>query len=239
MLEVQNLHAGYKKVPALHGVTLNVERGEIVSILGANGAGKSTTLRAISGLLRPTSGSVSFLGKNLVDTPSHQIVNLGLLHVPEGRQIFRDMTVLDHLEISYIASRRNSLSMEEAKNGVFSLFPKLRERVRQHAGSLSGGEQQMLAIARGLMCDPQLLMLDEPSLGLAPVIVDIVAETILALRGRGITILLVEQNVRLALELSDRGYVLEQGEVVLQDSAKKLLNDSRVRNTYLGISEGK
>ncbi len=235
MLKVHNLHAGYKKVPALHGVTLNVERGEIVSILGANGAGKSTTLRAISGLLRPTDGQVVFKGQDIAYMPSHQIVHLGLLHVPEGRQIFPQMTVLDHLELSYTASRRNSLPLAEAKDEIFSLFPKLLERLDQQAGSLSGGEQQMLAIARGLMCDPQLLMLDEPSLGLAPVIVDLVAETILALRDRGITILLVEQNVRLALELSDRGYVLEHGEVVLCDDAKKLLDDPRVKNAYLGI----
>lgn len=235
MLEVHNLHAGYKKVPALHGVTLNVERGEIVCILGANGAGKSTTLRAISGLLRPTEGRVTFLGKEIVSMPSYQIVHLGLLHVPEGRQIFPELSVLDHLELSYLASRRNTLPLAEAKTEVFKLFPKLQARLDQQAGSLSGGEQQMLAIARGLMCDPQLLMLDEPSLGLAPVIVDLVAETILALRDKGITILLVEQNVRLALELADRGYVLEHGEVVLTDQSKTLIDDPRIKSTYLGI----
>ncbi len=234
MLEVNALHAGYKKIPALHGVSLNVERGEIVCILGSNGAGKSSTLRAISRLIQPTSGRVVFNGVETTRMPCHQIVQLGLLHVPEGRQIFPEMTVLDHLELSYVASKRHELSLSAAKDEVFDLFPKLRERVDQYAGSLSGGEQQMLAIARGLMCHPLLLMLDEPSLGLAPVVVDVVADTILALRKKGITILLVEQNLRLALELADRGYVLEHGEVTLEGSSKELLNDPRVKSAYLG-----
>lgn len=232
MLSVRDLHVSYGGIRALKGVSIDVNKGEIVTIIGANGAGKSTLLNAVSGFLKPTKGEVSFKGQKLGRQPA-KIVKLGICHVPEGRLVFANLTVQDNLLLgAYLRNDKKVIAEDMEK--VYSLFPRLKERLKQPAGTLSGGEQQMLAMARALMSDPKLLMLDEPSMGLAPVIVELIFETIGTLNKQGITILLVEQNAAMALSIADRGYVLETGSVALTGPGKELLHNEQVRKTYLG-----
>jgi branched-chain amino acid transport system ATP-binding protein len=234
MLKATDLHVSYGDVPALLGVSFEVTEKEIVSIVGSNGAGKSTLLKAVSGILPLSQGQLEFLGKRIDALPSSEIVARGIIRVPEGRKIFPKMTVQDNLELgSY--TRRTKVKRNETLGEVFQLFPILLERKDQIAGSLSGGEQQMLAIGRGLMGVPRLLMFDEPSLGLAPLLIDQIFETIQEINSRGVTLLLVEQNIRECLSLSHRGYVLEDGQITLQGEGKALLEDEHIRAAYLGI----
>jgi len=233
MLEVTRLHAYYGHIHALKDVSLAVEKGEIVTLIGANGAGKSTTLKTISGLLKPRQGSVRLDGEDLTRYPAHEIVTKGVVQVPEGRRIFGRLTVLENLEMGAFTIRDRNW-IETTLKRVFSLFPRLEERSRQVAGTLSGGEQQMLATGRALMANPRLLLLDEPSMGLAPVLVDSIFETITRLHETGTTILLVEQNARMALQVAGRGYVLQSGAVVLSDAAESLRRNEMVRQAYLG-----
>jgi branched-chain amino acid transport system ATP-binding protein len=220
-------------VHALKGITVNVESGKIVTLIGANGAGKSTILRTISGLVRPSTGNLVFMGKEISSIQPHNIVKLGISHVPEGRIIFANLTVLDNLELgAYV--RKDTVGIGQDLEKVFKLFPRLKDRMKQNAGTLSGGEQQMLAMGRGLMSHPKLLLLDEPSLGLAPLLVKDIFKTICEIRERGTTILLVEQNARMALSIADEGYVLETGRIVLHDAAKSLLHNEQVQKAYLG-----
>jgi branched-chain amino acid transport system ATP-binding protein len=235
LLELQDVHVKYGAVAALKGVTLEVQEGEIVTLLGANGAGKTTTLRTISGLLRPAAGAVVFEGRPIDTMPAHQVLSLGIGHVPEGRRVFPRMSVLENLEMgAYQRKGGNKVTMER----VFELFPVLAERRTQDGGTLSGGEQQMLAIGRALMSKPRLLLLDEPSMGLAPLIVAKIFEIIKEINTDGTTVLLVEQNAAQALRLAQRGYVLETGSIVMADDAKTLLSDDRVRAAYLGEDIG-
>ena len=234
MLTLSGVSARYGSVPAVHDVSIAVAEGEAVGLLGANGAGKSSTLRAISGLLRLTSGTITFFGSNIATLPPYRITELGIAHVPEGRQVFPELTVKENLEIgAYIASakaaRRRTLDL------VFGIFPVLAERQRQLAGTMSGGEQQMLAVGRGLMLKPRLLMLDEPSLGLAPVVTDACFAKIKEIHSMGTAVLLVEQNVSRALALVQRAYVLESGRVIMQGSSAELANNRQVQAAYLGI----
>ena len=234
LLSVDSVVAAYGEVRALWGVSLVVDEGEIVTLLGANGAGKTTTMRVLSGLLRPRSGTVTFDGLAVHRLPPPRIVQAGLVQIPEGRRLWPRMTVLENLELGAYAPhlRRRRL---EGLEWVFSLFPRLAERRIQLAGTLSGGEQQMLAIGRGLMSRPRLLMLDEPSLGLAPILVREVFRIIEEINARGVTVLLVEQNVRQALEVAHRGYVLETGRIVQSGAAADLLEDPRIKRAYLGL----
>jgi branched-chain amino acid transport system ATP-binding protein len=232
LLSVRGLEVSYGNIPALHGIDLDVEKGEIVTLIGANGAGKTTTLRTISGLLRPRKGSVTFADKNVTATKPHLITKMGVSHVPEGRGIFANLTVEDNLELGcYVRSDKIQGSEYER---VFSLFPILKDRFKQSAGTLSGGEQQMLAISRALMSRPSVLLLDEPSLGLAPQMVQTIFRVIREINSEGTTILLVEQNAHMALVTAHRGYVMETGRIVLTDSAKSLLASDRVKKAYLG-----
>ena len=233
MLSVQDLHVYYGKVHALKGISLEVEQGEIVTLLGANGAGKSTTLRTISGLLRPQQGEVRLDGLLLNSVPAHKIVSAGISHAPEGRKVFSTLTVDENLNMGAY-TRTDIEGIAESRKRVFRLFPRLEERRKQLAGTLSGGEQQMLAIGRALMSTPKLLMLDEPSLGLAPVLVRAIFDTIREINQHGITVLLVEQNARMALKFSSRGYVLESGNIVLEGKSEDLLNNPEVKKAYLG-----
>lgn len=233
LLSISGLRVSYGNVEALRGVDLTVDEGEIVSILGANGAGKSTTLLSISGLARAASGEILFDGKSLLKTRSHDIVGLGVAQSPEGRRVFGAMTVLENLRLGAFRIKDKSWS-ESTLEWIFSLFPRLFERKQQLAGTLSGGEQQMLSIGRALMAQPRLLLLDEPSLGLAPLLVKSIFETIKTINEKGVTILLVEQNARAALKLATRGYVLEVGRVALADTAANLLANASVREAYLG-----
>lgn len=234
MLEVTDLKVGYGAIEALHGISFSVKAGEVVTLIGANGAGKSTTLRAISGLVQARSGDIRFEGRPIQRMPAHEIVRLGLAHVPEGRMIFANLTVMENLRMgAYLV--RDKARIARGLEEVFEVFPRLRERERQMAGTLSGGEQQMLAIGRALMGGPRFLMLDEPSLGIAPLLVKTIFEQIVKInRDRGLTILLVEQNANLALRVSLRGYVLETGRILLADTAAGLLADPKVRSAYLG-----
>ncbi len=234
MLEINNLTVNYGAITALHGVSLRVKQGDIVTLIGANGAGKTTTLRAISGLLRPQSGEILYQGQNITRLKPHQIVKLGISHVPEGRMVFANLTVHENLMMgAYLQTDKSVISRELAY--VFTIFPRLQEREKQIAGTLSGGEQQMLAIGRALMSKPKFLMLDEPSLGIAPLLVKIIFERIVEInRTHGITILLVEQNANLALEISRFGYVLETGNILLQDESKALRQNPQVKSAYLG-----
>lgn len=234
LLKVEGLHTYYGHVHALKGVDLEVEEGEIVTLIGANGAGKSTTLRAISGLVRPQEGRILFDGEGIETVPAHQIVEQGISQAPEGRQVFSTLTVTENLNMGAYALGGDREAIQENRKRVFSLFPRLEERKNQLGGTLSGGEQQMLSIGRALMARPKLLMLDEPSLGLAPILVKTIFETIREINERGITILLVEQNARAALRTAHRGYVLETGRVVLSGAASDLLQDEGVRKAYLG-----
>jgi branched-chain amino acid transport system ATP-binding protein len=233
LLQVEGLRVAYGRIEALHGIDLAVDDGEIVTLLGANGAGKTTTLRTISGLLSPASGSVTFDGQRMEGRPAHEIVAAGIGHVPEGRRVFPRMSVVENLQIGAY-QRRGDLT--EDMDRVFSLFPVLQERRTQSGGTLSGGEQQMLAIGRALMGRPRLLLLDEPSMGLAPMIVAKIFQILREINSQGTTILLVEQNAAQALRLAGRGYVLETGEIALADRADSLLADDRVRSAYLGES---
>lgn len=233
LLEVRDLEAGYGAINVLHRISLTVEKGEIVAMIGANGAGKSTTLMCLSGIVKAKAGSVNFDGRNLARVPPHQIVRFGMAQSPEGRKIFPRLTVLENLQMgAYTRSDTGGIADEIEKS--FKMFPILRERQHQAGGLLSGGQQQMLAIARALMARPKLLLLDEPSLGLAPQIVVQIFDVIRDLNRQGVSILLVEQNARMALKVARRGYVLETGRIAFSDSADALLNDPRIRAAYLG-----
>jgi len=233
MLAIRDVNVSYGAIRALHGVSLDVAAGEIVTLIGANGAGKTTTLRTISGLLRPSSGSITFEGKPLVGLAPHRIVQMGVAHVPEGRGIFPNLTVEENLALgAYI--RRDSDQVRKDRDRALELFPRVKERLRQVAGTLSGGEQQMLAIARALMARPKLLLLDEPSLGLAPQFVQTIFKVIREINAQGTTILLVEQNAHMALQAAQRAYVLETGTVALQGAADELARSDEVRKAYLG-----
>jgi branched-chain amino acid transport system ATP-binding protein len=232
ILDVQDVHTFYGNIEALKGVSLKVEQGEIVTLIGSNGAGKTTTLRTIAGVLRPRRGIVRMDDSDLTKTPANQIVRLGIAHSPEGRRIFARMTVRENLEMGAFA--RGSADVAEDYERVYTLFPRIKERLRQRAGTLSGGEQQMLAIGRALMARPKLLLLDEPSMGLAPVLVELVFQTIKEINAQGMTVLLVEQNAHMALTIANRGYVLQTGKIVLTDTAKALASNEMVRKAYLG-----
>ena len=234
MLELENVHVRYGPIEALHGVSLRVAAGTIVTLIGGNGAGKSTTLRTISGLLAPTAGRIIFEGRPIQGRSPHEILGLGIGHVPEGRQIFPTLTVWENLRLGAFREGR-AHEVTERLEAVFQEFPVLHERARQLGGTLSGGEQQMLAIGRALMARPRLLMLDEPSLGLAPLYVERVVEIMKALNTRGISILLVEQRAHTALKIAERGYVLETGRIVLEDEGSRLLENEDVKRAYLGI----
>jgi branched-chain amino acid transport system ATP-binding protein len=232
LLEVHDLHTFYGNIEALKGVSLDVNDGEVVTLIGSNGAGKSTTLRSISGLTPPREGSIRFDGKEIGETPPQEIVRLGVSQAPEGRRCFARMTVLENLELG--AFLRRDTRVRDDLDRVFDLFPRLKERQKQKAGTMSGGEQQMLAIGRALMSNPRLLLLDEPAMGLAPVLVERIYETIAAINRQGTTILLVEQNANFALDVSNRGYVLETGTVAVADSSDALRENPEVQRAYLG-----
>jgi branched-chain amino acid transport system ATP-binding protein len=234
MIELRGVSASYGTVPAIAGVTINVDDGEAVGLLGANGAGKSTTLRAISGQVKLTSGTITFLAQDLASLPPHKITELGIAHVPEGRQVFPEMTVNENLEIGSYAPRAKA-ERARSLDLVYGIFPRLAERRKQLAGTMSGGEQQMLAVGRGMMLKPRLLMLDEPSLGLAPVMCDVTFEKIKEIHKMGTAILLVEQNVSRALGLVQRAYVLESGKVIMHGTSAELANNQQVQTAYLGI----
>lgn len=234
MLELENVTAYYKDLQALFGITLKVNEGEIVTLIGANGAGKTTTLRVISGMKQLAGGTLRFAGQDVSRVPAHEMVKRGVSHVPEGRQVFPFLTVRENLSLGAYTPRARA-GMKQAMEEQLALFPRLAERMEQMAGTLSGGEQQMVAIARGLMAKPKLLLLDEPSLGLAPKIVDEVFEKIQEVRSKGITMLIVEQNVVSGLSIADRGYVVQNGSIILEDSSKNLLNNDLVRAAYLGL----
>ena len=233
ILEIREVHTYYGHVHALKGISLSVAPGEIVALIGANGAGKTTTLRTVSGLLRPRNGEVFIGGKSIQGIPAHEIVFMGVSHAPEGRKIFSTLTVNENLSMGAY-SLNDKKRIEEHRERIFTLFPRLKERRSQLAGTLSGGEQQMLAIGRALMSDPKILLLDEPSLGLAPLLVRAIFDTVREINRLGTTILLVEQNARAALKLANKGYVLETGNIVLSGPAATLLADERVRKAYLG-----
>ncbi|MGI6696276.1 MAG: ABC transporter ATP-binding protein [Christensenellales bacterium] len=236
MLIVQKLHVHYGHIHALRGVSLAVKQRQIVSLIGANGAGKTTTLMAISGIQPATSGSVKFEDNEIIDNVGHETARAGLSLVPEGRHVFPKLSVEENLIMGTVANKSIDRKQTiDRMQQMYELFPRMKERQRQAAGTLSGGEQQMLAIARGLMCDPKLIMLDEPSLGLAPIIVDEIFELILKIRDMGKTILLIEQNASLALSISDYAYVMELGQIVLEDTGKELLANPEVKRAYLGI----
>jgi len=234
LLHIEYLHTYYGHVHALKGITLDVEAGEIVTLLGANGAGKSTTLRAISGLIPIREGSLTFDGRPLNDVPAHKIVEQGIAHAPEGRHIFATLTVTENLNMGAYTLGSDKAAIAANRERVFKLFPRLEERRRQLGGTLSGGEQQMLTIGRALMASPRLLLLDEPSLGLAPLLVRLIFDTIREINAAGVTVLLVEQNARAALKIAHRAYVMETGRLTLSGSAAELLADERVRKAYLG-----
>jgi branched-chain amino acid transport system ATP-binding protein len=233
LLELNDVHAYYGNIHALKGITISVEKGEIVTLIGANGAGKSTTLKTISGLLRPRTGEIRFDDRRIDGTKAHEIVTLGISQSPEGRRVFPRMSVLENLEMGAF-QRKASAELKSDFERVYTLFPRLQERRAQKAGTLSGGEQQMLAIGRALMARPSLLLLDEPSMGLAPVLVEQIFEIIVDINSQGTTILLVEQNALMALGIARRGYILQTGEIVLADEAAKLAQNEDVKKAYLG-----
>ncbi len=235
LLELENVHTYYGIIHALKGVSLKVDEAEIVSLIGGNGAGKSTTLKAISGLVHPRKGSISLAGEDLARFKAHEIVGKGVVQVPEGRRVFAQMSVAENLQMGSFALTENQNNAQNLER-VYALFPRLKERRSQLGGTLSGGEQQMLAMGRAMMADPKVLLLDEPSMGLAPVLVDSIFDTIQELNEAGTTILLVEQNARVALQIANRGYVLETGEIVLSGSAETLRTDEMVQKAYLGIT---
>ncbi|AZI57895.1 ABC transporter ATP-binding protein [Nakamurella antarctica] len=231
LLEVDNIEVRYGAIKAIKGISFDVAEGEIVALLGANGAGKTTTQKTVSGMLRPSLGEIRFDGKRIDGIPAHELIHLGICHVPEGRRVFPRMSILENLEMGAFRFKKPD---EQILEHVFEMFPRLRERIKQQAGTLSGGEQQMLAIGRALMGKPRLLLLDEPSMGLAPLIVNQIFDIIKEINVEGVTVLLVEQNASKALALANRGYVLETGEIVLSGTGKDLLADDRVRAAYLG-----
>jgi branched-chain amino acid transport system ATP-binding protein len=234
MLTIENVHTYYGNIQALKGLSLELEKGEIVTLIGSNGAGKTTTLRTISGLLRPHEGRVVFEGEDLTTVRPHDIVSRGISMVPEGRGIFARLTVTENLEMGAF-SRSDKKEIAESLERVFKLFPRLKERRGQVGGTLSGGEQQMLATGRALMSSPRLILMDEPSMGLAPVLVELIFETIQDINKEGVSILLVEQNALMALAIANRGYVLQTGEIVLSDTAENLKQDPMVQKAYLGV----
>jgi branched-chain amino acid transport system ATP-binding protein len=234
LLELNGVDAFYGRVRALRGVTINVDQGEVVALIGSNGAGKTTTLRTISGLMHPPSGSITFAGKDISKTPAHEIVGLGICQSPEGRRLFPRMQVIDNLWMGAFL-RKDTPGIHKDLERVYELFPRLKERTTQLAGTLSGGEQQMLAIGRALMSKPKLLMLDEPSLGLAPILVETIFQIVREINAQGIPILLVEQNAHKALEVAHRAYVLETGSIVKTGSGRELLDSPDVQRAYLGI----
>jgi branched-chain amino acid transport system ATP-binding protein len=234
LLSLHDIHSFYGHIHALKGISVEVNEGEIVTLIGSNGAGKSTTLRSISGIIHPRQGRILFLGKDISRMPPHSIVLAGLGHVPEGRGIFPKLSVQENLEMGAFTVE-NAEEIERRMEYSFEMFPRLKERISQYGGTLSGGEQQMLAIARGLMMNPRLLMLDEPSMGLAPVLVELIFDIIKTLNEKGTTILLVEQNALMALSIAHRGYVLQNGEIVVTDSAASLKSNEMVQKAYLGI----
>ena len=233
LLEVENIHSYYGHIHALRGVSLTVEEGEVVTLIGSNGAGKTTTLRSINGILPPREGRIVFRGEEIQEVPAHDMSSKGIAQSPEGRKIFHRMTVLENLEMGAY-QRKDRAGVREDMAWVFDLFPRLKERIKQESGTLSGGEQQMLAIGRALMSRPKLLLLDEPSMGLAPVLVERIFQTIEEINHQGMTILLVEQNANVALEIATRGYVLETGTIVNAAPASELREDPKVREAYLG-----
>jgi branched-chain amino acid transport system ATP-binding protein len=233
LLEVENIHSYYGNIQALRGVSLTVEEGEIVTLIGSNGAGKTTTLRSIHGMLHPRKGRILFEGEEIQGRPAHDMIGRGIAQSPEGRKIFSRMTVLENLEMGAY-HRNDNAAIRQDMDRVFELFPRLKERVKQEAGTMSGGEQQMLAIGRALMSRPKLVLLDEPSMGLAPVLVERIFQVIREINEQGTTILLVEQNANVALEIASRGYVLETGAVVNAAPSEKLRQDPKVREAYLG-----
>ena len=235
LLKIENLHTYYGHVHALKGISLEVDEGEIVTLIGANGAGKTTTLRIISGLIRPREGRIEFDGQDINGLPAHRIVDRGISHAPEGRQVFSTLTVTENLNMGAYTLGKDKEAIEENRRRVFDLFPRLEERKNQLGGTLSGGEQQMLTIGRALMARPRILMLDEPSLGLAPMLVKAIFDVIREINARGVTVLLVEQNARMALRLAHRGYVLQTGEIVLSDTAEALRQNPMVQKAYLGM----
>jgi branched-chain amino acid transport system ATP-binding protein len=234
MLDVKDVHVSYGNIEAVRGVSLSVAKGEVVTLIGANGAGKTTILRTISGLLRPSKGEIRFGDRRIDEVPAHAIVRSGVGHAPEGRRVFARLTVRENLEMGAFTRAKDDEGVASDYDRVYGLFPVLKERHGQQAGTLSGGEQQMLAIGRALMGRPTLLMLDEPSLGLAPRLVDVIFEVIAEINKQGTTVLLVEQNAQMALRAANRGYVLETGEIVLSDTGSNLLGNERVRKAYLG-----
>lgn len=234
MLEVNDIHAYYGKIHALKGITINVEQGEIVTLIGANGAGKSTTLKSICKLIQPRSGSIFLEGEEITNTPPHELVYKGIAMVPEGRGVFAKLTVEENLEMGAF-SRQDTRGINDSFERVYTLFPRLKERRSQVAGTLSGGEQQMLATGRALMTAPRLMLMDEPSMGLAPILVENTFETIKAINAEGTTILLVEQNATMAFSVANRGYVLQTGEIVLHDNAEALKQNEMVQKAYLGV----
>ena len=233
MLTVENLNVYYGMIHALKNVSFHVEEGEIVALIGANGAGKTTTLQTVSGMLQAKSGSVHFENQDITKMPSHRIVQLGISHVPEGRRMFANLTVYENLRMGAY-TRKDKKEIEESLARVYERVPRLKERTRQLAGTLSGGEQQMLAMGRALMSNPRLLLLDEPSMGLSPLLVSEIFDIIESISKQGVTILLVEQNAKKALSIADRGYVLETGNIVMEDSAQALLNNEDIKKAYLG-----
>ncbi|WP_243344182.1 ABC transporter ATP-binding protein [Anaerococcus sp. AGMB09787] len=235
LLRIENLEVAYGNIKALKGISLRVEEGEVVSLIGANGAGKTTTLQAISGLLRAKSGDILFKEKSIKKEKAYRISRAGIGHVPEGRRIFSDLSVEDNLIVATVAIKNNDMRINEDIEKIYGLFPVLKERKFQKAGTLSGGEQQMLAMARALLTQPKVLLLDEPSMGLSPLFVEKIFDTLKILKKAGKTILLVEQNVNLALDIADRAYVLETGKIVKEGKASDLKNDSAIKSAYLGI----
>ena len=233
LLKVENLHVYYGMIQALKGISFEVNRGEIVSLIGANGAGKTTTLHTITGLLHPKQGSVSYKGVDITRIPAHKIVSMGMVHVPEGRRIFQGLSVNDNLLLGAY-SRKDKAKIETDMETVFEQFPRLKERRRQLAGTLSGGEQQMLAMGRALLSDPEMIVMDEPSMGLSPLLVSEIFEIIKTFREAGKTVLLVEQNAKKAMTISDRVYVLETGSITTEGNAADLINDERIKKAYLG-----
>ena len=234
LLEVSNLHTYYGQIHALKGISLTVDKGEIVTLIGANGAGKTTTLKTISGILHPRQGTITMNGERIDVLPAHQVVMRGICQSPEGRRIFSRMTVRENLEMGAFARRDNEIGADMER--VLELFPRLKERIDQKGGTMSGGEQQMLAIGRALMARPKLLLLDEPSMGLAPLLVETIFETVVTINKQGTTVLLVEQNALMALNVAHRGYVLETGAIVLADTGKNLQQNADVQKAYLGIA---
>lgn len=232
ILKVDDINVYYGSIHAIKGISFEVEEGEVVTLIGANGAGKSTTLNTISGLLRSKTGSIEFMGQSLAKVPSHKIVERGLALVPEGRRIFLQMTVQENLEMGAFTQKGGETQQDLEK--IYALFPRLKERLKQMAGTLSGGEQQMLAMGRALMCKPKMLLLDEPSMGLSPLLVKEIFKIIRQVNRNGVTVLLVEQNAKKALSIADRGYVLETGKIVKSGKASDLLNDDAIKKAYLG-----